>query len=200
MKRKTVVILAVGLLILGAGLALPWILSETEEHGEYNNFFEVTPGVLYRSGMLKPREMEDAFARFKFKTIVNLREDEAFKRRGMSEEQWAKEHGVRYLLLLSHETVRAQEVVQFLKVVADPNSQPVLVHCHQGRSRTGVFVAAYRVCIQGWSVAQAAKEMMEFRCAPDVCEANTPLLQQLKLSDWRELARLYAAEDAQRQE
>jgi protein tyrosine/serine phosphatase len=65
-----------------------------------------------------------------------------------------------------HITVQAwegedEELVEFLKVVADPENQPVFVHCMHGADRTGVMSAVYRIVIQGWSKEEAIKEMTE---------------------------------------
>jgi protein tyrosine/serine phosphatase len=47
-------------------------------------------------------------------------------------------------------------------VINDPARQPVLVHCEKGADRTGTVVAAYRVVVQGMSVAAAVAEAKSF--------------------------------------
>ncbi len=51
------------------------------------------------------------------------------------------------------------EVVRFLKVMADPARRPVFVHCKHGADRTGTMCAIYRVVFQGWSKEDAVDEM-----------------------------------------
>ena len=41
----------------------------------------------------------------------------------------------------------AQEIAAFMKIVTDPESQPVYVHCVGGRHRTGVMTAIYRMTV-----------------------------------------------------
>jgi protein tyrosine phosphatase (PTP) superfamily phosphohydrolase (DUF442 family) len=53
------------------------------------------------------------------------------------------------------------EVVEFLRVVLDPERAPVLVHCSYGADRTGAMCAVYRVAVQGWSKEEAIKEMTQ---------------------------------------
>lgn len=55
------------------------------------------------------------------------------------------------------------QLAQFLRLVNDPVSQPVYVHCVEGRHRTGVMTAVYRMTETGWSAAQAFKEMKQYR-------------------------------------
>ncbi len=52
-----------------------------------------------------------------------------------------------------------EEVVRFLRIVADPQNQPVFVHCQHGADRTGLMCAIYRVAMQGWSKEEAEDEM-----------------------------------------
>lgn len=52
-----------------------------------------------------------------------------------------------------------EDVVEFLKVMADPARHPVFVHCQHGADRTGMMVALYRIVFQGWSKEQALEEM-----------------------------------------
>jgi protein tyrosine/serine phosphatase len=53
------------------------------------------------------------------------------------------------------------EVVEFLRIAADPKRTPVFVHCQHGADRTGTMVAAYRIVVQGWEREEAIREMTE---------------------------------------
>jgi len=52
-----------------------------------------------------------------------------------------------------------EDVVAFLKVMADPSRHPVFLHCKHGADRTGMMTAIYRIVFQGWSKQQALEEM-----------------------------------------
>ena len=52
-----------------------------------------------------------------------------------------------------------EDVVRFLRIVTNPESGTVLVHCQHGADRTGLLVAVYRVVVQGWSKERAIDEM-----------------------------------------
>jgi protein tyrosine/serine phosphatase len=51
------------------------------------------------------------------------------------------------------------EVVHFLKIVTNPEQQPVFVHCQHGSDRTGTMCAIYRIVVQGWKKEDALEEM-----------------------------------------
>lgn len=53
------------------------------------------------------------------------------------------------------------DMVKFLKIVIDPDKQPVFVHCQHGSDRTGTMCALYRIAIQGWSKEDAIQEMRD---------------------------------------
>jgi protein tyrosine/serine phosphatase len=55
-----------------------------------------------------------------------------------------------------------EKVEKVVALMADPANQPVFVHCRQGRDRTGIVVAAYRMKEQRWPLAHAEAEMQDF--------------------------------------
>ncbi|OGN62072.1 MAG: hypothetical protein A3F09_02415 [Chlamydiae bacterium RIFCSPHIGHO2_12_FULL_49_11] len=50
-------------------------------------------------------------------------------------------------------------VIEFLKIVCNPNNLPTFVHCFHGMDRTGLMVAVYRIVVQNWSKEEAIREM-----------------------------------------
>lgn len=54
-----------------------------------------------------------------------------------------------------------EQVEAFLKVAADPEKQPIFVHCMHGSDRTGTMVAVYRIVIEGWEAEKAIDEMQK---------------------------------------
>lgn len=68
--------------------------------------------------------------------------------------------GLLYLRLsFKHVHPEDEDVLAFLRTVEEPANQPVFIHCRDGRDRTGMMVAAYRVIEEGWSKADAIAEM-----------------------------------------
>lgn len=58
------------------------------------------------------------------------------------------------------------DLAAFLVVATDPARRPVLVHCAEGRDRTGACVAAYRMVAQGWTYEDARREMRAYGAMP----------------------------------
>lgn len=54
-----------------------------------------------------------------------------------------------------------EDIVAFLRVVTDPTRGPFFVHCQHGADRTGTCSAAYRIYVEGWDPAEAAREMTD---------------------------------------
>jgi protein tyrosine phosphatase (PTP) superfamily phosphohydrolase (DUF442 family) len=117
------------------------------------NLYRVS-GELYRSDQPSPQGMRN-LKNLGLKTIINLR---SFH----SDRDEIGDTGLAY----EHITMKAwhpeeKEAVRFLKIVTDPQRAPVLVHCQHGADRTGAMIAVYRIAVQGWSKAEAIREMTE---------------------------------------
>ncbi len=116
------------------------------------NLHRVSP-TLYR-GAQPTREGLEELRRLGVKTVVSLRafhgESEAVAAAGLGYDRisfkvWHPED---------------EDVRRFLGIVTDESRQPVFVHCLRGADRTGTAVAAYRVCVEGWSREDAIEEMV----------------------------------------
>jgi len=63
-----------------------------------------------------------------------------------------------------------EEMVLFLaalrRAFADPQRWPILVHCAEGKDRTGYAIASYRIVEQQWDPESAIQEMFDFRYNP----------------------------------
>lgn len=60
-------------------------------------------------------------------------------------------------------TPKMSSINEFLKVLDDPSTGVVYVHCKAGRHRAGVMGAAYRYAKYDWDYDQVYKEMKEYR-------------------------------------
>lgn len=153
-----------GPLLVLAGLVTPIALGE-RQLTRTRNFRVVREGALYRSGQMALPGLKRTLAQYGIRTVVNLRDgaDEADR----AEEAYCRANGVRFVRIapLSWGGVRGQAPIDrgletFLAAVRDPANRPVLVHCQAGVHRTGLYVAFYRMEVEGWSKERALREMV----------------------------------------
>jgi protein tyrosine/serine phosphatase len=63
--------------------------------------------------------------------------------------------------------IEDEDVIKVMRILANKENGPYLIHCHYGADRTGVMCAMYRIIYQGWTKEEAIDEMVnggyEFR-------------------------------------
>ncbi len=118
----------------------------------------------YRGAQPKGHDYAD-LAALGVKTLINLTSDDS----DSAEESLAKQAGMKYVQIpmTTRKIPTVEELASFLKVVNDPASQPIYVHCVGGRHRTGVMTAIYRMTHDGWNADQAFKEMKRYKFGAD---------------------------------
>jgi len=128
-----------------------------------DNFGRVGP-TYFRGAQPEGRDYGD-LAALGVKTIINLTSDDA----QANEEAMAGQAGLKYfqIAMTTHEPPTPAQLAEFLRIVNDPASQPVYVHCVGGRHRTGVMTAAYRITQDGWTSDQAFQEMKHYKFGAD---------------------------------
>ncbi|HJZ60340.1 MAG TPA: dual specificity protein phosphatase family protein [Gemmataceae bacterium] len=160
---------AVMLLIVGPPFAL-----YRAQYAHAKRFREVTPGRFYRSGQMTAAGFREVIERYKIKTVINLQHEdpdpflrENWLGRGrVSESQLCHDLNVRYVLLTpdilpepNDLTAQPPAVAEFLKILDDESSYPVLLHCKAGLHRTGRLTAIYRMEYEGWDTGSAMREL-----------------------------------------
>ena len=138
---------------------------------KYRNFRVVEPGVLYRSGQMSPAGFQTIAQEYGLRTVVSLREvrdgDDGKPSPDRQEAEWCRANGVTHITLApmvwrpaGDQPVPVEaNLREFFRVMNDPASKPVLVHCFAGIHRTGGYVAMYRIEYDGWAAADAITEM-----------------------------------------
>jgi tyrosine-protein phosphatase SIW14 len=119
------------------------------------NFGEVTP-TLYRGGQ-PSREGFRNLAKMAINIVVDLRGSRE------SERRLVNSLGMQYVPLpwrCYHP--RDEPLAKFLLLIRENSGKRIFVHCSAGDDRTGMDIAAYRMAVQGWTPAEARKEMEAF--------------------------------------
>lgn len=133
--------------------ASAYTTAEPIAHPGLPNFYKVSD-TLYRSA-LPEREGFLYADQLGIKTVVDLC---LFH----SDEDELEGTGIKYVgIPMAPWHPRVSQLREFLAVATDPANQPVLLHCKRGADRTGCFVAAYRMIVEGWSTEDAIQEMTE---------------------------------------
>jgi protein tyrosine/serine phosphatase len=153
-KRNLIITVMIVVVIFGIG----WYRFVLPE-----NFHSVREGILYRSGQGKGFELKNAVRQTNIKTIICVRDVEPTDdARWLDVEQnVCRELNVEFIRypLDSHHLPSDSYLIEFLNLVQDPSRTPILLHCAQGKHRTGFFIALYRLVIENWSKEEALKEM-----------------------------------------
>jgi protein tyrosine phosphatase (PTP) superfamily phosphohydrolase (DUF442 family) len=117
------------------------------------NLYQVSED-LYR-GALPTTEGLRGLKKLGVRTVIDLRESDG-DQATMAELGLTYEH-----IPMTAFHVKDDHVVQFLRLVNDPNRAPFFVHCKRGADRTGLMCAVYRIAFEDWTKEQAIAEMTE---------------------------------------
>jgi tyrosine-protein phosphatase SIW14 len=129
----------------------------------------IVEGEFYRSGCLTANGFRAAIHQHQIKTIISFWDEDPdpllkgsrFDGATIRESELCSSLGVTYkfifVKLLPDDPAVA--IKQFLAIMDDKNSYPVLIHCKAGLHRTGVMAAVYRMEYDGWSRQDAMREL-----------------------------------------
>ncbi len=129
--------------------------------------------VVMRSGQPAPENLVEigvAAAKHGIKpeevAIINLRVENGMDREYIRDAANHDDADVRRISKFQHLHVRVVDhsiptfgqVMEVLRVAANPSNKLVLIHCAAGVARTGVMFAAMRIALDGWSVDKTLAE------------------------------------------
>jgi len=137
-------------------------LSKTHSDPAFSNIkiknFGKMDDRLYRGAQPKEEDYKD-LAALGVKTVIDLQDNPTgYEKRAV------EAIGMRYVNLpMSDSSYPKQESIDaFLKLVNDPSTGVMFVHCAGGRHRTGVMGAVYRFNVNHWNLDQAYSEMKDY--------------------------------------
>jgi tyrosine-protein phosphatase SIW14 len=157
----------------------------------------VAPGRLYRGGQMTADGLTDAIQKLGIRTVINVQNEfpDPDLRRSFLDSGTVKESevcaacGANYILLepdlvppSSVPPNRPHVIEPFLKLLDDPASYPILLHCKAGLHRTGVLVAVYRMEYDGWSASAAMRELKENGFGEDAATSANDYITQYILT------------------
>ncbi len=173
-KLRILIALIVGVAVVGVPLVYYRMVYENEKR-----FREVTPGRFYRCGQMTANGFRAKLREHKIKLVINLQDEYPdpllpsgyWDSPHIRESEVCRQEGVKYVLLTwagergllarteSTPEHRPQVIDDFLKLCDDQSNYPILIHCLAGLHRTGILTAVYRMEYEGWSPAEAMREL-----------------------------------------
>lgn len=133
------------------------------------NFGVVEPGCIFRSGRLTPRMIRKVRREHGIKTIIDLGAFPAGTDDELLMQRTARELGLtRYVMrgVFGNATGNPNVYLRAVRLLADADSHPVLIHCAAGAERTGAAVILFRHLVQGKPIDEVYDEALRFRHDP----------------------------------
>lgn len=173
MRKADLIRWILGGTLLGLMIYVPFLYYRYSlEHTK--RFRPITEGRVYRSGCLTADGFRDAIKNHGIKTVISFWDEDPnpslranrFSFSTVKESELCESMGVNYKFIYVEllpecraGKERLKAVDEFLEVMDDEASYPVLIHCKAGLHRTGVMAAIYRMEYDGWSRSDAIREL-----------------------------------------
>ena len=124
------------------------------------NFHFVAPGIM-RASQPPMERFEFLKERYNLKTVLSFRQNNQVNEQ---EKQILKAISVDFINIPMNagERQSIEKIEKCLNIITDPSRQPILIHCHGGKDRTGLISAAYRIKYNNWSLEDALTEMLAY--------------------------------------
>lgn len=148
-----------GNLPVKANIYVPYI-SQKASNIKIKNFDKVDD-YYYRGSQPNITDIKE-LSKMGVKTIINLRKVYNFNKSELLEQKLtANRSGINYINIPMSPNLPPTEaqIKYFFSILDNSKNLPVFVHCYQGRDRTGIMTALYRVRYYRWDFDQAYAEM-----------------------------------------
>ena len=153
-------------------------------HFHIKNFHIIEPGVLYTSG--QPRGMDYTRLLYKYHigAIVNVRSASEHREKNWYNEEvtWVRNNGVKYIEMpIEKGNYFPDQATQkeFLKIMADKDNLPVLLHGSSGEKRVSMVTAVWLIRSQRLSVEETVKVVEKINDDGKLTEAENKFITQL---------------------
>jgi hypothetical protein len=133
------------------------------------NFGVVIPGKIYRSGELPPAALARVVRARGIRTVIDFGAWEPGSREERLSVLAMESLGVkRHLFWLEGDgSGDITRYLEALRLMRDPSTHPILLHCGAGSERTGCAVILYRHYFQGIDIDRAIEEARRYGHHPD---------------------------------
>ncbi len=149
------------------------------------NFGPVIEGRIYRSGQNHARVLGELCDDLELNTIIDLGGEgceEPENPRTVEQRQTAADKGVtRYSFRLPGDgRGDPNKWAAVLRIMSDPENEPMLVHCSAGAQRTTTAILLYQLVVEGKPIQETYPESFNFKHKPDEWELLAFLADNLE--------------------
>lgn len=134
----------------------------------FDNFHEVLPGQLYRSGQLSPARLRAHVELNGIRTIINLRGSNPAEDWYRQELAASRGSGLIHIDLPIDSLFPTKDELRDLESALETCPKPVLIHCQSGIDRTGIASALACLLLDDSSTPELALDQLawQFGCLP----------------------------------
>jgi protein tyrosine phosphatase (PTP) superfamily phosphohydrolase (DUF442 family) len=134
----------------------------------FDNFHEVLPRTLYRSGQLSPAHLQAHAQINGIHTIINLRGPNPAEEWYRQEVEAARNGGLVHIDLPIDSLFPTKDELRELAQVLESCPKPVLIHCQSGIDRTGIASALACLLLDDSSTPELAIDQLawQYGCLP----------------------------------
>lgn len=149
--------------LIALGLHSFWL------HRPIDRLREVVPGRIYICAMPTPDGLPIAHERHRFKTIINLFQEDLPGLQSpllRQEQAFAKAHDIRYVGSPLGASTSDAFLDETLRLSQDPDAWPILVHCHACMDRTPAWWGIYQFVVEGKPLEAVMQSIEQHRGVP----------------------------------
>lgn len=134
-------------------------------------FEEISANKVYKSALIPPNEIASYLKKYNINTVINLLDPSTqdvlnpatqseVNEEALAIEQYNHENNkaVKHVNIPSRQVPSDDKIEQFLAVLDNPSSYPVLIHCYHGTGRAELYSAIYRLEFENWSNQDAREK------------------------------------------
>lgn len=144
------------ILIASATILVSLVISVLHD----DNFHAVTDGVIYRSKQIEPQSFVFYIDKYKIKSVLNLRGEQASSEWYQQEIAVMKQQGIAHFdYRLSAIREVDSETLDKILTIIDTAPKPILIHCLGGADRTGLVCAIWKYRHEGIKPDIAVKQL-----------------------------------------
>ncbi|MFT7004135.1 MAG: protein-tyrosine phosphatase [Sulfurimonas sp.] len=134
-------------------------------------FEEISKDKVYKSGLIKPAQLESYLLKHNIKTVIDLMDPGVQDRLNPAKQEHINAEddavnainkkdnlNIRHVNIPSGQVPTKKTLTKFFEVLDDKNNYPVLIHCYHGTGRAQMYSALYRVEYEKWKTEDARQE------------------------------------------